>query len=190
MPVCSWFCRSFSTHTCVGNRVCVLSVLVHAARGVEKACRQIDFFFIEYEPPKKSLLPKVWGAGGGGWGTCEVPVISWAQLCHWGQRSHSRKVVWLEVEQQCSWLNQKPTRQTPSFMSVSQWVVMSMPAAAAPGAAKTKTWWTNTWMWRTWRTWKYIPAMRPTRSMSSHPENASQMLSSRAHSDSLLLLLI
>lgn len=55
-----------------------------------------------------------------------------AQLCHWGQRSLSWNVVSLDVQQQCSWLNQKPTRQSPSFMSVSQWAAMSMPPARAP----------------------------------------------------------
>lgn len=58
--------------------------------------------------------------------------MSSPQLCHCGQRSLSWNVVSLDVQQQCSWLNQKPMRQTPSFMSVSQWAAMSMPPARAP----------------------------------------------------------
>lgn len=64
--------------------------------------------------------------------TSDVPVMSSPQVCHCGQRSLSWKVVSLDVQQQCSWLNQKPTRQIPSFMSVSQWAAMSMPPARAP----------------------------------------------------------
>lgn len=69
-------------------------------------------------------------------GTSVVPVISSPQLCHCGQRSLSWNVIALDVQQQCSWLNQKPTRQMPSFISVSQWAAMSMPPARAPALKK------------------------------------------------------
>lgn len=62
--------------------------------------------------------------------------MSSAQLCHCGQRSLSWNVVSLDFQQQCSWLNQKPERHTPPFMSVSQWAAMSMPPARAPGAQR------------------------------------------------------
>lgn len=62
--------------------------------------------------------------------------MSSPQLCHCGQRSLSRKVVSLDFQQQCSWLNQKPMRHRPSFMSVSQWAAMSMPPASAPDPAR------------------------------------------------------
>lgn len=65
--------------------------------------------------------------------TSVVPVMSSAQLCHWGHRSLSWNVVSLDVQQQCSWLNQNPMRQIPSFRSVNQWAAMSMPPARAPG---------------------------------------------------------
>lgn len=68
--------------------------------------------------------------------TSDVPVMSSPQLCHCGHRSLSWNVVSLDVQQQCSWLYQKPTRQIPSFMSVSQWAAMSMPPARAPGRGK------------------------------------------------------
>ena len=69
--------------------------------------------------------------------TSDVPAMSSAQLCHCGQRSLSWNVVSLDFQQQCSWLNQKPARHTPSFMSVSQWAAMSMPPARAPGQRET-----------------------------------------------------
>lgn len=64
--------------------------------------------------------------------TWAVPAMSSAQLFHCGQRSLSWKVVSLDVQQQCSWLNQKPMRHTPSFRSVIQWAAMSIPPARAP----------------------------------------------------------
>lgn len=68
--------------------------------------------------------------------TSDVPVMSSPQLCHCGHRSLSWNVVSFDFQQQCSWLNQKPMRQIPSFMSVSQWAAMSMPPARAPGREK------------------------------------------------------
>lgn len=70
--------------------------------------------------------------------TSDVPVMSSPQVCHCGQRSRSWKVGSLDFQQQCSWLNQKSPRQTPSFMSVSQLAAMSMPPARAPEAGGEK----------------------------------------------------
>lgn len=61
-----------------------------------------------------------------------LPVSSCAQVLHSGHLSLSWKVVWGEFQQQCSWLYQKPFRQTPSFRSVIQWAVMSIRPASAP----------------------------------------------------------
>lgn len=58
--------------------------------------------------------------------------MSSPQVFHCGQLSLSWNVVSLDFQQQCSWLNQKPARQIPSFMSVSQWAAISMPPARAP----------------------------------------------------------
>ena len=41
------------------------------------------------------------------------------------------KVV-LDFQQQCSWLNQKPAKHTPSFRSVIQWAEMSIRPAKEP----------------------------------------------------------
>lgn len=65
--------------------------------------------------------------------TVLTPTMSSAQLFHWGHLSLSWKVVSLEVQQQCSWLNQNPFRHMPSLRSVIQWAAMSIPPAKAPG---------------------------------------------------------
>lgn len=63
--------------------------------------------------------------------TSPWPRISWDQLIHSGHLSLSVKVV-LDFQQQCSWLNQKPAKQTPSFRSVIQWAEMSIRPAKEP----------------------------------------------------------
>lgn len=130
-------------------------------------------------------------------------MMSSAQLFHWGHLSLSWKVVSLEVQQQCSWLNQNPFKQTPSLRSVIQWADMSIPPAKAPGIDhNTINGFQGVAVWGLVEgiKWKSLiinirihldwPDMSPISSMSSHPEKASLTLFTSAHVDSLLLLVI
>lgn len=68
--------------------------------------------------------------------TSACPSMSSAQLFHWGHLSLSAKVVSLDVQQHCSWLNHMALRHTPSFRSFIQSAAMSIRPAKAPGKVK------------------------------------------------------
>lgn len=68
--------------------------------------------------------------------TSAWPSISSAQLFHCGHLSRSAKVVSLDVQQHCSWLNHMALRHTPSFRSFIQSAAMSIRPAKAPNRRK------------------------------------------------------